>query len=88
MHGLPPAFAAIITFPVISTQRKRQSGQLGRYARIVRPEAVRGGDAARHLHHLNHTARLVAVASNELTAIVEHDFRSCPPGTELLKRKC
>jgi hypothetical protein len=32
MHGLPPAFAAIITFPVISTQRKRQSGQLGRYA--------------------------------------------------------
>ena len=34
----------------------------------VRPEAVGGGgDAARHLHHLNHTARLVAVASNELT---------------------
>ena len=32
MHGLPPAFAAIITFPFISTQRKRQSGQLGRYA--------------------------------------------------------
>src|ERR1700722_12775539 len=29
----------------------------------VRPEAVGGGDAARHLHHLNHTARLVAVAS-------------------------
>ena len=28
MHGLPPAFAAIITFPVISTQRKRQSASL------------------------------------------------------------